>query len=118
MLNVITFTASDEDGKVREKSILVSFDDMVNRKRSFTMLDEDGYETEYHVLFSFENSETDRTYLVYTDETVDEEGRVEVYASIYSSKDGEEYLSPVETEEEWAVIEVLLEEMKNRSRGE
>ena len=54
------------------------------KDNKFTMIDESGQEREYDVLFTFESEETNKNYIVYTDNTKDETGNVEVYASIYS----------------------------------
>ena len=47
------------------------------------MIDEKGNEVIYDVLFTFESDETNKNYIVYTNNTKDERGNVEVYASIY-----------------------------------
>ena len=52
------------------------------KKNSFSMIDENGNETVYDVLFTFESEETHKNYIVYTDNTKDQQGNVEVYASI------------------------------------
>lgn len=38
---------------------------------------------ECETLFTFESTETGRSYIVYTDNTTDEDGNTTVYASIY-----------------------------------
>ena len=40
----------------------------------FTMIDENGNEREYEVLFTFESEETNKNYIVYTDNTTDATG--------------------------------------------
>ena len=49
------------------------------KDNKFTMIDESGQEREYDVLFTFESEETNKNYIVYTDNTKDETGNVEVY---------------------------------------
>ena len=41
------------------------------KKNSFSMIDENGNEVVYDVLFTFENEETQKNYIVYTDNTFD-----------------------------------------------
>ena len=59
---------------------------MANENLSFTVINSDGFEVECEVLFTFESEETGKNYIVYTDNTVDEDGNTKVYASIYDPK--------------------------------
>ena len=87
---------------------------MENNK--FVMIDENGQEREYDVLFTFESEETNKNYIVYTDNTKDETGNVEVYASIYDPENPNSRLEPIETEKEWKVIETILETLQEEVR--
>ena len=49
----------------------------------FVLESEDGKEMEYQKLFAFESSETNKNYIVYTDNTHDESGALRVYANVY-----------------------------------
>ena len=88
------------------------------KKNTFSMLDENGNEVIYDVLFTFESDETHKNYIVYTDNTKDNKGNVQVYASTYNPDDPQSKLEAIETEKEWKVIETILEtlqeEIKNR----
>ncbi len=64
--------------------------------------DEDGKEMEMEILFTFENEEKQRKYVVFSDPQ-DEIG--EVYASAYDEAGN---LLPIESEEEWAMVEEVL----------
>ena len=86
------------------------------KKNSFTMIDEAGNEIVYDVLFTFESEETHKNYIVYTDNTKDAEGNVEVYASIYDPNDPNSKLEAIETEKEWKVIETILETLQEEVR--
>ena len=86
------------------------------KKNSFTMIDENGNEIVYDVLFTFESEETHRNYIVYTDNTKDAEGNVEVYASIYDPNDPHSKLEAIETDKEWKVIETILETLQEEVR--
>jgi uncharacterized protein YrzB (UPF0473 family) len=89
---------------------------------TFKVINDEGKEVECEVLFTFESDETKKNYIVYTDNTIDEEGNTKVYASIYNPNDTESKLLPIETEKEWKIIETILdelqEEMKNQSNQE
>lgn len=86
------------------------------KKNSFTMIDENGNEIVYDVLFTFESEETHKNYIVYTDNTKDTEGNVEVYASIYDPNDPHSKLEAIETDKEWKVIETILETLQEEVR--
>ncbi|MEF9962569.1 MAG: DUF1292 domain-containing protein [Erysipelotrichaceae bacterium] len=64
--------------------------------------DENGNELEMEILFTFEDDKKKRNYVVFNDPK-DEEG--EVFASAY---DDEGNLLPIETEEEWAMVEEVI----------
>ena len=64
--------------------------------------DESGNEKEMEILFTFEDEEKGRKYVVFADP--EDEGE-EVFASAY---DDEGNLMPVETDEEWQMIEEVI----------
>ncbi len=76
---------------------------------SFKVLNDEGVEVECEVLFTFENQETNKNYIIYTDNTLDDDGSTKVYASIYDPDAPETELTPIETDEEWAVIEIIMD---------
>ena len=82
------------------------------KPNTFSMLDENGVEVVYDVLFTFESDETKKNYIVYTDNTRDETGNIEVYASIYHSEENNGRLEAIESEKEWKVIETILETLQ------
>ncbi len=87
-------------------------------KNTFTMIDENNNEITYDVLFTFESDETKKNYIVYTDQSKDEAGNIQVFASIYDPEDPNSKLEAIETEKEWKVIETILstlqEEVKKK----
>lgn len=89
---------------------------MENEKMTFKVKGENGKETEYEVLFTFESEETKKNYIVYTDNTTDEEGNTKVYASIYTPGSSETELQPIETEKEWKIIETILEQVQQQAK--
>ena len=64
--------------------------------------DESGNEKEMEILFTFEDEEKGRKYVVFADP--EDEGE-EVFASAY---DDEGNLMPVETDEDWQMIEEVI----------
>lgn len=63
--------------------------------------DENGKEVEMEILFTFANDEAGKQYVVFQSPSGDDE----VFASAY---DEEGNLFPIETEEEWAMVEEVL----------
>lgn len=85
---------------------------------TFKVMSDEGKEVECEVLFTFESEETKKNYIVYTDNTTDEEGNTKVYASIYNPNESETKLLPIETEKEWKIIETILEEIQSEANNE
>lgn len=92
----------------------------MDRENKFKVLDSNGKEIEFEVLFTFESDETKKNYMVYTDNTQDEDGNTKVYASVFVPGKEPLELLPVETEREWKVIETILNSIQeeNRKKGE
>ena len=86
----------------------------MEEKLTFTIIGEDGNEIECEALFTFDSEETGNSYMVYTDNSIDEDGNVKVYAAIYNPEDGEEgILKPIESDKEWAIVETILNEIQD-----
>ncbi len=79
---------------------------------TFTVTDENGTATECEVLFTFHNDETGKDYIVYTDNTTDEDGDTVVFASVYTPGCDDTELLPIETDAEWDMVEKLLEQLQ------
>lgn len=86
------------------------------KNNSFTLIDDTGKEVSYDVLFTFDSDETGKSYIVYTDNTKDDKGNVEVYASIYDPKNPNSKLEAIETDKEWKVIETILDTLQEEVR--
>ena len=86
------------------------------KKNSFSMIDENGNEIIYDVLFTFESDETKKNYIVYTDNSRDENGNIQVYASIYDPENPNSKLEAITTDKEWKVIETILETLQEEVR--
>ena len=59
---------------------------------------------------------TNKSYIVYTDNTRDEAGNIQVFASIYDPKQENPKLDPIETEQEWKIIETILNTLQEEIR--
>ena len=84
------------------------------KKGIFTIVNDEGKEIECEILFTFDSDETKKSYIVYTDNTLDEEGSTKVYASVYDPTGQNPSLMPIETEKEWLVIENILSSVQQK----
>ena len=88
----------------------------MNKENTFKIIDKDGKEIEFEILFTFESDETNKNYMVYTDNTTDEEGNTKVYASVFNPNAEPLELLPVETEREWKVIETIITSIEEENK--
>ena len=84
-------------------------------KNSFTIYNDEGQAIKCDILFTFDSDETNKSYIVYTDNTLDENRNIKVYASIFDPNDDNTKLEPIETEKEWKIIETILESLQEES---
>lgn len=80
----------------------------------FTIKNDQGVEIECEVLFTFDNEETKKSYIVFTDNTLDDNNNIKVYANTYDPEGKSNDLGVVETEAEWQVIEKLLSSLQEK----
>lgn len=88
----------------------------MNKENTFKIIDKDGKKIEFEILFTFESDETNKNYMVYTDNTTDEEGNTKVYASVFNPNAEPLELLPVETEREWKVIETIITSIEEENK--
>ncbi len=90
---------------------------MKEEQMKFKVINENGKEIECEVLFTFESDETNKNYIVYTDNTTDERGNTKVYASIYTPDSEDLNIQPIETDKEWKIIETILNELQEEVKS-
>ena len=88
----------------------------MNKENTFKIIDKDGKEIEFEILFTFESDETNKNYMVYTDNTTDEEGNTKVYASVFNPNAEPLELLPEETEREGKVIETIITSIEEENK--
>lgn len=64
---------------------------------------------EYDVILTFNNPKNDKDYVVYTDNTYDNENKLKIFAAIYNSDEAEPFIGYPATKEEWNDICQLLD---------
>ncbi|MBB5150232.1 MULTISPECIES: DUF1292 domain-containing protein [Ureibacillus] len=85
-------------------------------ERHITVIDEDGNEQLCEVIHTFDSEKFGKSYVLYTivGAEEDEDGQIEIFASSFTpaenGEDGE--LQPIETEEEWDMIEEVLNSLE------
>lgn len=84
----------------------------MEEKNTIKVYDEEGNEVICDILFTFDSEETNKSYIVYTDNTKDENGKVKVYASIYDPNDEKMKLEEIKTDKEWKVIDTILQTLQ------
>ncbi len=120
--------ASEAFSFVKSKDNIVSFD-FKNR----TPIDSKGkpiFESssfmmdgkEYDILVTFDDEEEKTKYIVYTDNSKEKNGKVRVFASKYNPLVDVGRLLPIESDEEWNIVERILDhsiaEIEKDERGE
>lgn len=90
---------------------------IMEQDMTFTITNEEGQEITCDILFTFDSEETGKNYIVYTDNTQDEEGNTKVYASIYNPEDTTK-LEPITTDKEWKIIQIVLDEVMAEAKKE
>lgn len=86
----------------------------MDNKGKFTITNEEGKELECEVLFTFDSDEFKKSYIVFTDNSLDENGNIKVYANTYDPSGKTTDLGKIETEKEWSVIEDLLSSLQEK----
>jgi len=85
---------------------------MEHGEKQITVVDEDGNEQLCEVLFTFESDEFGKSYVLYypVGAENDDEDDIEIHASSFvpNEENQEGELQPVETDEEWDMIEEML----------
>jgi uncharacterized protein YrzB (UPF0473 family) len=82
----------------------------MEKENRLTFIDEDGNEILCEILFTFESKEFNKHYVLFYPVGGDEEDIEVMAASYVPTEDGEGELHAIETEEEWAMIENVLDQ--------
>lgn len=83
-------------------------------KGTFTITNSEGKELKCEVLFTFDSDEFKKSYIVFTDNTLDDKGNIKVYANTYDPSGKDVSLGAIESDEEWKTIENLLASLEEK----
>lgn len=84
------------------------------KKGTFEIINDKGEKLECEVLFTFDSDETKKSYIVYTDNTFDDEGNQKVYANTYDPSGENLELAPITEDKEWQIIENILASLQEK----
>ena len=84
-------------------------------KNNKLICEENGQKKEYDIYFTFACPQNNKGYVAYTDHSLDEQGREKLLVSVYDPNVGYSELKGVETQEEWDLINSVIDKIKNMS---
>ncbi len=90
---------------------------MENKNSRFTITNTNGEELECDVLFTFDDEKLKKSYIVFTDNTKDENGNIKVYANYYDPTGKDLSLGKIESDEEWENIQSILASLNEKIEG-
>ena len=68
-----------------------------------------GTKVEYTVILTFKNTKTNKNYVVYTDNTYDQNKKLRFYAAVYDPSLSIPFLGEPTTKEEWNEITTIID---------
>ncbi len=77
---------------------------MEDKKNTLGYLNESGEEVKCKINFTFDSAETGKSYVIFSDDKVGEDGRLLAYAASYDPSGKLDELFPIENEKEWDII--------------
>ena len=89
---------------------------MVEDSGKIVIFNENNEEIECDVLFTFDNTENNKSYIVYTDNTKDELGNTRVYANTIDDEN-EGTLGDID-DGDWELIEQIFSSINEKKDGE
>ncbi|MFB4166561.1 DUF1292 domain-containing protein [Virgibacillus sp. JSM 102003] len=93
----------------------------LEEKERIIIPDENGEEHLFEVLFTFDIDETEQSYIAVVPVEQNDDEEVEVYAFRYEEKekdDNDLSLFPIESEQEWQIVEEMLNTLANEEEDE
>lgn len=88
-------------------------------EKMFTVIDENGNESLCEILLTFHSDTFNKNYVIYSIPGQNDEDEIEVSAACYQETSDEEGdLMPIETDEEWELIEQVLADFEENQDEE
>ncbi len=90
----------------------------MNNDANFQVKTFDGEELTFKKICQIDTTDELKSYLIYTDEVVDESGFTSAYASIIDKTKEPLSLEPITSDDDWNIIEKFLYEMEDKKELE
>lgn len=84
---------------------------MEEKRKIITVISEDGSKKEVEVVVAFKFKDTNKEYIVYTQNEKDQNNNVTVYVSKIVEEDGVSKLVGIEDDTEWSKVKDVLREL-------
>ena len=78
-------------------------------------IEKDGQEVNCDILFTFDCEDTNKSYIGYTDNIIDKNGRKNIYISSFDPFNGPEKLEEITDKEEIKMIKSVLQEIDSKT---
>ena len=79
----------------------------MNEKKYLELIDENDNVIKYEIIMAFKLEETNKYYVIYTDNSVNEDNITNIYAANYDPFDNSKF-EKIATEKEWKIIEAQI----------
>ncbi len=80
------------------------------------IINSDGTKKEYRIICAFYLTDTDKNYIIYTDDLILDDGKIAIYASIYYPDDSTKF-DEITTDYEWQKINEILNDLGDAING-
>lgn len=80
----------------------------MNELKKISTILSNGTKVEYNVILTCKSNQTNKNYVIYTDNTLDQNKKLRFYAAIYDPTQPTPYLGEPTTKEEWAEITTTI----------
>lgn len=84
----------------------------MNKNKTFKVKDKNGNIVTLNTILTFDDNDSNNSYVLYTDNTYNDNGKLNVFASRYDSRLDNPILDSNLTDREWKVIETIIDNLK------
>ena len=86
-----------------------------NDQVTFKAANEKGEMVEYDVICTFTDERSNKEFIIYTDDSLDQEGNKRIFASLYQTEQDGMILTALETDEDWATVQAVIQKIKEEN---
>ena len=81
----------------------------MNELKKISTILSNGTKVEYNVILTFKSNKNNKNYVIYTDNTYDQNKKLRFYAAVYDPTLATPYLGEPTTKEEWTEITTIID---------